>query len=235
MRAHFTSTDRDRISEALLRILDSYNSIEVEGPLDAAKIPAGEFQLIENFKLAYAARFAPYLTNSYHRRLDANLRHVGKEVYFYAHEHTNEHTNLAGVVRLRSRPFEWESLLPEMGHYAESFKDCAEFSRLMVEPTLRGLRVGQILIGTAALWALDAGHEGVLALCRTGTYKVFQQYGLSALGEGPVRVPERENGDYHLMHGTWSFIAQRKGVSLGMLASNDALIPRDSLCPSSPN
>src|SRR5262245_56401554 len=199
---------KEKIRAALERIMRAHESLQVTGPCMAQEMPYGELQMLEHFKALYASRFAPYLLNDCHRYLDIFLQRQGKEVYFYVHKDSH----ITGFLRLRTRPFEWECLLPELQPYAEAYTDCVEFSRLMVEPSVRGMQAGRILIGTATLWAIDEGYGGIVALCRPATYKVFQQYGLSPCGNGSVRVRQRRNDDYFLMHGKWCHIANGKSL-----------------------
>lgn len=200
--------NKQRIKLSLEKIVCDCKAIEVVGPRTVEEMSRAESKMLEGFKDRYASRFAPYLLNAHHRQLDSALHLQGRCVYFYA----NLGKQIVACTRLSARPYEWEALLPQVALYAQDKADCVEFGRLMVEPSVRGLKAGMILMGTASLWAIDHGYQGVVALCRQPTRKVFQRYGLSQHWRGSVRIHERENGEYFLLHGSWDDIAHGKVI-----------------------
>lgn len=205
---------KDRIRAGLELVLEKYKGIEVFGPFAIEEMSREQLTSLENFRSKYASMFSPYLLNGFTSSLDNVLQRQGTEVYFYA----QMGNQLVGCVRLRGQPFELEFFLGEMGCYG-AFADCVEFSRLMVEPSVRGMRAGQIIMAVAALWAMDQGFDGVVALCRSSTRKLFGRYGLTSGERAPVSIAERDCGEYFLMHGTWQDIASCATIDQTLEAS----------------
>jgi hypothetical protein len=118
------------------------------------------------------------------------------------------------IASMRATPSPYEISLYNLEIPLDKLKllNRLEFSRL-IGIQIKDLRVvTQSLIACACLIGVEAGFDGVVAMCRAPQRRLFEKFGLTAIS-APIFVPKRRNAKYWLMNATWAEIATHMKIS----------------------
>lgn len=113
---------------------------------------------------------------------------------------------LMGAVRLTAAPFE---LVEETGTawVHGEFGGHMEFGRLVMAGAANYRTAAEALTAAGCLSALEAGKQGVIAMCRPVQARLFERYGLKPITASPAVLPQRNGGRYWLMAAAWADMA----------------------------
>ena len=121
----------------------------------------------------YLGRRQPYLT-----AVAASGKLAGDEIDMRSQHFWARHDDaIVGVVRGTAAPFEWEALVSGRLPKSAELTAHIELGRLVAPPFRGGMEVSLCLLAAACAFGIDAGFDGLIAICRSAQMRLFGRLG----------------------------------------------------------
>jgi len=112
-------------------------------------------------------------------------------------EHNSE---IVGSMQATPYPFELIGLGEYFSDLADAYQKHIEFGRFVIQAESKHRILTRKLLASAFIYATQQ-YLGVIAACRTPQKRLFERFGLHAINQIPIILPERQNGAYWMLEG----------------------------------